>query len=812
MDFKTFGELLSSLPFVRWLAPHASFIARGLSSLLLIIAGANICFYLFGLGRDDIYTTERVEGTPFIVTKPRLIHESFKDYDFFLALASTTAPSGSTPPNPPTIVTASATAAPIPVATPAGLPRPVLGNTAVVTVSAASGVLLLPRQTLVFTFTPSIYDSQRVVFRNDLSEVGQAKISLTDDSGTAHTFSISHESPFDALARRIMIIDSWNALVLIVPFILFFFSQLFLMQKDLLEEKARKLKYDREESNRKLIENIRQEVRSGNLSTAKQLSENLQQDFLTDQQKKIVETILSSNTDWHFQCLFSKRDMVSLEQSPHDEIKDRVEYLISSIPRTNNFYLEALSYQNQLIENINTSARQGDNEIHRSDRARILEQLSRISIDVLNQDLNNLPITSRRYGEEDLKLNSSSEYLNEHLSWLIFPKKHTNLSVNLLADILEYNKQQRDGEGLDANIHKQVENLYQLNRHILPPSYFADLTKTCDLPYIDALNLTSYFLPEDQYEIIAIHGKQGSGKTTTLKYFGQAFHTPTTFYAFITLDENHQTNEDLVNSFQIIATKTLMDIFLEHPYVWLSLNKQRNHLGTIFQQSPLIFHNGDPIGNLKRMRKSRDNIINRSRRDMIDWLQDIRKSTLGINNKPDHSSILLAISDVLEKIGYNQIYISFDDAPRNFNPMEYIDILNGSIDQKILLRVAYSEYKEDEHAFDDGFVKVISLDTWSSDKIDDIFVAVFGQGNRFDADGTVRGEFTRVVDVPGDLLIWSNVFDVCYPDAYVSRPIWDRVCEAMRQARNELNAEHWNTLVSARAIELLQNAAAHDHE
>ena len=144
--------------------------------------------------------------------------------------------------------------------------------------------------------------------------------------------------------------------------------------------------------------------------------------------------------------------------------------------------------------------------------------------------------------------------------------------------------------------------------------------------------------------------------------------------------------------------------------------------------------------------------------------------------------------------------------------MEYIDILNGSIDQKILLRVAYSEYKEDEHAFDDGFVKVISLDTWSSDKIDDIFVAVFGQGNRFDADGTVRGEFTRVVDVPGDLLIWSNVFDVCYPDAYVSRPIWDRVCEAMRQARNELNAEHWNTLVSARAIELLQNAAAHDHE
>ena len=812
MDFKTFGELLSSLPFVRWLAPHASFIARGLSSLLLVIAGANICYYLFGFGRDDIYTTERVEGTPFIVTKPRLIHESFKDYDFFLAAASTTrAPiSGSagaaTPASTGTTVGGGSLVAQ------ASIPRSIITDTVVVTVSATSGALLLPQQTLAFTFTPSIYESQRITFRNDLSGTTRAEVSLTATSGIPHTFSIPYESSFDAFVRRAMIVDSWNVFVLIVPFVLFFFSQLFLMQKDLLDEKNKKLRGLLEEKNKELIEDIRKELRGGDLTKARQLSENLRRDLLDAQQKHTISIILSTDIDWHFQYLFSKKDIRSFDHSSNGEVEDRLKRLLDAIPQTDEIYRETLIHQSQLLENIETSKKYGDTESLRSDRSRIIDQLNRISINVLNEPFQRLASETPKYNEEDWQFTPSLEYLNEHLAWLIYPGRHPNLGVNLLADILEYNKQQRDGERLDANIYKQVEDLYQLNRYILPPSYFADLAKLHDTSYLDALNLDKHFLPEEQHDIIAIYGKKGSGKTATLQYFGQAFHTPKTFYAFIALNKNHQSIEEIINSIQLTIIQILMDIFLKHPYVWSSLNAHHDRLKKIFQQFSSIFNDGNPIGYLKRTRKSRDNRINKSRKDMIDWLQTIRRSTLESIDSSTNVFMLADIGTVLSEIGYEQICISLDEANINFNPVECMKTLDESIDQKILLRIAYSEYEEDEHAFDDGFVKVISLDTWSPDKIDDIFVAVFGQGNRFDADGSVRGEFTKVVDVPGDLLIWANVFDVCYPDAYVSRLIWDRVCEAMRQARSELHAEHWNTLVSARAIELLQNAAAHDHE
>lgn len=129
-----------------------------------------------------------------------------------------------------------------------------LTATTTLTVTAASGVLFLPRQTLTFTFTPQLYQSVTVSYTNDFTagtfiDPAVARINLAVNPGSSSTITLTKEQGWQTVLRRLLI-QSLSGIVLttVVPAFLFVLARMAAIRKadaDELRETQQKQEVER---------------------------------------------------------------------------------------------------------------------------------------------------------------------------------------------------------------------------------------------------------------------------------------------------------------------------------------------------------------------------------------------------------------------------------------------------------------------------------------------------------------------------------------------------------------------------------------
>lgn len=227
MDKPSFDELLRSLPFIKDHPKGATWIFGSiLCVILLILAG----YHVFGISRDDIYVTHRIDDTPLFVTAPQTTHAEAKVYRLFIH-------TGDGVPNAlGTTLTPTST-----VATNTLTPTP--GRTTTFTITGVSGIVLSPQQTLTFTFTPQLYHVVDISYTNDFSSTNTAIINLLFESGGEARVELDKEHPWLAPLRRLFV-QSLSGIVLttVVPVLLFVIAGLATIHKKALDEELEQLK------------------------------------------------------------------------------------------------------------------------------------------------------------------------------------------------------------------------------------------------------------------------------------------------------------------------------------------------------------------------------------------------------------------------------------------------------------------------------------------------------------------------------------------------------------------------------------------
>lgn len=220
----------------------------GISLLVLALMG---CYHVLGMGRDDLFVTAPIGNTGLFYTAPATTHSESKPYTLYIfhdpepggAPASTTA-------LPSPIATAAVTATgQVPTLAPTSAPITATGQivaTAPITVALtrASGVMLLPNQSLTYTFTPGLYQSHPISYVNSFADDGPGVLSATitlASGGGEWPILLTRERWWQTLLRR-LIYDSLASSVLttLLPVLLTFLGGILLLRTTRLSQQLAK--------------------------------------------------------------------------------------------------------------------------------------------------------------------------------------------------------------------------------------------------------------------------------------------------------------------------------------------------------------------------------------------------------------------------------------------------------------------------------------------------------------------------------------------------------------------------------------------
>ncbi len=146
--------------------------------------------------------------------------------------------------------------------------------------------------------------------------------------------------------------------------------------------------------------------------------------------------------------------MKEYSEHPFYVYKRGLNILINMIGRENKYYFSALTFEQRLNENIQESELYGDNEIQKTDRAKIIYELNKLSIEVLNYSFNDLCEISKNDSNIILNKTRQSQPSSIELlplnAWTRFPKIASNYS-NLLN---QFSSLAQNGE------YEEAKNLY----------------------------------------------------------------------------------------------------------------------------------------------------------------------------------------------------------------------------------------------------------------------------------------------------------------------------------------------------------------
>jgi hypothetical protein len=178
-----------------------------------------------GLGRDNIYVTKPIHNTELYVTVPQLTHIGDKIYQLFIHTDAGNA-------------------------TPAATSTAALRATTIISVTSATGVLLLPEQPLSFTFAPAYYQSANISYTHNLTPnvlthffgSPPARLSITTSTGQSGEFTLARES-FFLMALRKMLIESLSGIILttVLPTLLILLSRATVFRKAVLKQRFQAL-------------------------------------------------------------------------------------------------------------------------------------------------------------------------------------------------------------------------------------------------------------------------------------------------------------------------------------------------------------------------------------------------------------------------------------------------------------------------------------------------------------------------------------------------------------------------------------------
>lgn len=188
--------------------------------ITLLLLGS---YHVLGYGRDDVYVIRATGDSGVLYAAPATIHREASVYTIYLF----SAPDAAAPPAHPALPSAisvagsAATPQPTPTATQATTPISI-------TLVSASGLVVLPDQTLVFTLTPGLYRSYPISFinspylitgSNDLAW-GDATLALRS---TVSNLDITlHRENWPQMMLRRLILDSLagSVLTVVIPALL----------------------------------------------------------------------------------------------------------------------------------------------------------------------------------------------------------------------------------------------------------------------------------------------------------------------------------------------------------------------------------------------------------------------------------------------------------------------------------------------------------------------------------------------------------------------------------------------------------------
>jgi hypothetical protein len=398
------------------------------------------------------------------------------------------------------------------------------------------------------------------------------------------------------------------------------------------------------------------------------------------------------------------------------------------------------------------------------------------------------------------------EYLNEHLAWLLFPQRSKVLTIESLEYIRTCIKENVDlAIRLDPVITRRIEDEYQLSRRLIPPPYFINLSDDLS-KYCDAFEFSRHFHPESKNQIIALFGREKSGKTETLRYFQRASPSTDTFYAFIDAEGIESDISLVLLNIQQAFCENMLHIFIQYPFIWTLLSAENQSLvASVIRQHHSILEsetfNHDPINMIKPwLRGSPDRLIADASESLIRMLQDIYRDQ---HARQGERIFLDELGDIISVLKYTSVCVFIDNLHEKWRSATLLRFLNGHLPQEVLLRISYRR----NILADPSFLEL----KWDSDKLGAVFETMLGRPNKFDAYPEVSKQLIHQMTVPSDFQVWLAVFEEIYPEGGdVTPDAWKRVHSAMHQARNELTpmAADWSEQVSTRAIAILKEEQA----
>ena len=81
---------------------------------------------------------------------------------------------------------------------------------------------------------------------------------------------------------------------------------------------------------------------------------------------------------------------INISRDPLSKYVQGIDRLLARIESSHPIYLEVLGYQQQLAENVDTVCRYGDTPTNKAQRAEIITQLNRVSLQTIGQSFNSL--------------------------------------------------------------------------------------------------------------------------------------------------------------------------------------------------------------------------------------------------------------------------------------------------------------------------------------------------------------------------------------------------------------------------------------
>lgn len=746
----------------------ARWLVRTLLVILIVALAVNFAYYILLCNRDDVYTTRLIPNTSLAITAPTVVYAGGKVYQFFLSLAP-----------PPSITSQISTANTVPTSvSPTGIlsptitaPAPTQGATGPVTSTNASGagtaiptkvrivaaqrIVLLPQQTMVFTFTPGVYQSYVFSYTNSFSEqsAGDASVKIEVDDSLTADVPINQEGAIWAFLRQLFINNLGAVLFTsIIPSVLVVIAFIY---DQLEQEKSEMYQYRMDYMAQHCGDDIRDDYFMSSLEIfnreIERLPDNLRKQFDEVRFQLVVRDIKES---------ILKGDI--------DEGKRKYKF---STPQ-----LLTGSLSNE--------------------QKKTLDDLISDEVDV-----------HLKY------IKDSGELSDAHLSWLLY-KKSEVLSLNILQDVLARHEDRKFI--LEKSLHEKIVRMFRVRSIQLPPSqekeyivgnvhkngfahrFFYNRLKAKDYnkffevldDFVDKLKLDS------GNQIVVVTGLSGSGKHQLLRRFIQNEKFEKVFYIWLSLPVTQSNIHIVIRHIQEMMLQELFVLLVDNPYLWDSVEVDiQKMLGEVIARRPYLFE-CDPVNYLKSRPMTKSMILYEDdRRSFIEWLQKCYKEAFN-ENKRDRQ-IELFISDIgraIEIFKFSGVCFCIENVNHEFDAVQLLRVLNGYLKQDVFLRLVYNNTPAIliETVF---WVDVVFKSEWF--KRD----AWIGYLPKFESEA-VSEQFKQHITVLSDLEPWLVLLRD-YP--LVTEARWKEVCGAMVLARQERDpvANNWIMADCKRALELL---------